>query len=89
MTTENETETIHAITRAEVIKLLSDSVKMCAKRATTQRCRDLGGDETRLKYARCLAQLATPLLNAIRDDELEKLTEQVENLQKKKEKYDN
>ena len=89
MTNETEINELTGMNRADLIKLLSECIKICANRATANRCRPLEGDETRLKYARCVAQLAGPLLSALKiDEELDEIRARVEALEGKP-YYDN
>jgi len=69
------------LTRQQVISLLSESAKFCAYRVTSDRCKPQEGDETRLKYARCLAQIAAPLLSALKDNDLEELEKRLDELE--------
>lgn len=80
--TENIEETAqNTVNRAKIVKVLSNLIWKFADRATTDRCRSLEGDETRLKFARCVAQLATPLLAAIRDEELNDIKQRLDELE--------
>ena len=83
MTNEQENKGIKAMNRAELVKTLSDSIKICAERATATRCRPLEGDETRLKYARCVAQLAGPMLSGLRDEDLAEIKKRLDALEGK------
>lgn len=81
MTQIEENRKNATLTRAELLKMLTDAVKIVAGKVTAQRLRDNSQDQTRLAYARALAQLATPILTALKDaqyDDLEKRIAQLE-----------
>ena len=69
------------LTRSELIQDLSNAVKIVSGKVTAERVRSGPGDETRLKYARVLAQLAPPLLAAIQQEQYDEILRRVENLE--------
>lgn len=73
MTPDQKTTEPPGMNRAELIAELSKAVKIIGGKVTAQRVRPIDSDETRLKYARALAQLATPLLSAMRDEQLDEI----------------
>ena len=85
-TEENKTEV--ALTRAELLKMLTDAVKIVAGKVTAQRLRENSQDQTRLAYARVLAQLATPILTALKDAQYDEIHDKVLQLEEEMRKYD-
>lgn len=71
------------LTRSELIRELSKAVKIVSGKVTAERVRSGPGDETRLKYARVLAQLAPPLLAAIQQEQYDEILRRVEDLEKR------
>lgn len=67
-----------ALTRSELLKMLTDAVKIVSGKVTAKRLREDSSDPTRLAYARALAQLATPILSALRDNQLEELEKRIQ-----------
>lgn len=85
MTRKKENDNAKPLSRRELIAQLSESVKIIAGKVTAERVRTNGSDETRLKYARALAQLATPLLAAMRDEQLDEIDRRLRKLEEGKE----
>ena len=71
------------LTRSELIRELSNAVKIVSGKVTAERVRSGPGDETRLKYARVLAQLAPPLLTAIQQEQYDEILRRVEDLERR------
>ena len=69
------------VNRAELIRFLSDAVKFCHGKATVGRLQAAEGDATRLSYMRALAQMSTPLLAALRDNELEAINKRLDEIE--------
>lgn len=65
------------LTRSELLKLLTDAVKIVSGKVTAKRLREESSDSTRLAYARALAQLATPIISALRDNQLDELEKRI------------
>jgi len=85
MTDNIEEINIENLNRSQILKILFDSVKIIGGKVTSERVRSVDGDETRLKYARALAQLATPLLAALRDTQLDEILSRLKALELEKE----
>lgn len=69
------------VNRAELIKFLSEAVKFCHGKATVGRLQAAESDSTRLSYMRALAQMSTPLLAALRDNELEAINRRLDEIE--------
>ena len=69
------------VNRAELIRYLSDAVKFCHGKATVGRLQAAESDSTRLSYMRALAQMSTPLLAALRDNDLEVITKRLDEIE--------
>jgi len=69
------------LNRAELIRFLSDAVKFCHGKATVGRLQAAEGDATRLSYMRALAQMSTPLLAALRDNDLEAINKRLDEIE--------
>jgi len=69
------------LNRAELIRFLSDAVKFCHGKAVIGRLQAAEGDATRLSYMRALAQMSTPLLAALRDNELEAINKRLDDIE--------
>ena len=69
------------VNRAELIRFLSDAVKFCHGKATVGRLQAAESDSTRLSYMRALAQMSTPLLAALRDNDLEVITKRLDEIE--------
>ncbi len=69
------------VNRAELIRFLSDAVKFCHGKATVGRLQAAEGDATRLSYMRALAQMSTPLLAALRDNDLEAINKRLDEIE--------
>jgi len=69
------------VNRAELIRYLSDAVKFCHGKATVGRLQAAESDSTRLSYMRALAQMSTPLLAALRDNELEAINRRLDEIE--------
>ena len=69
------------VNRAELIRFLSDAVKFCHGKATVGRLQAAEGDATRLSYMRALAQMSTPLLAALRDNDLEAINKRLDDIE--------
>ena len=80
---EKETGQDKPLTRSELIRELSNAVKIVSGKVTAERVRSGPGDETRLKYARVLAQLAPPLLTAIQQEQYDEILRRVEDLERR------
>lgn len=83
MTQNQKTTESPGMSRAELIEELSNAVKIIGGKVTAQRVRPKDSDETRLKYARALAQLATPLLSAMRDEQLDDIERRLSTLEER------
>ena len=77
MSQDEKTKQEATLTRSELIHMLTDAVKIVAGKVTAQRLRENSQDKTRLAYIRALAQLATPILSALRDSQLEELERRI------------
>ena len=73
------------VNRAELIRFLSDAVKFCHGKATVGRLQAAEGDATRLSYMRALAQMSTPLLAALRDNDLEAINRRLDEIEARQE----
>ena len=69
------------VNRAELIKFLSDAVKFCHGKATVGRLQAAESDSTRLSYMRALAQMSTPLLAALRDNDLDAINRRLDEIE--------
>ena len=69
------------VNRAELIRFLSDAVKFCHGKATVGRLQAAESDSTRLSYMRALAQMSTPLLAALRDNDLEAINKRLDEIE--------
>ena len=69
------------LNRAELIRFLSDAVKFCHGKATVGRLQAAEGDATRLSYMRALAQMSTPLLAALRDNDLDAINRRLDEIE--------
>ena len=69
------------LNRAELIRFLSDAVKFCHGKATVGRLQAAESDSTRLSYMRALAQMSTPLLAALRDNDLEAINRRLDEIE--------
>lgn len=69
------------VNRAELIRFLSDAVKFCHGKATIGRLQAAESDSTRLSYMRALAQMSTPLLAALRDNDLEAINKRLDEIE--------
>lgn len=69
------------VNRAELIRYLSESVKYCHGKCTVGRLQAVPGDSTRLSYMRALAQMSTPLLAALRDNDLEAINRRLDEIE--------
>ena len=69
------------VNRTELIKFLSDAVKFCHGKATVGRLQAAESDSTRLSYMRALAQMSTPLLAALRDNDLEAINKRLDEIE--------
>ena len=73
------------VNRAELIRFLSDAVKFCHGKATVGRLQAAESDSTRLSYMRALAQMSTPLLAALRDNDLEVINKRLDEIEARQE----
>lgn len=69
------------LNRLELIRYLSDAVEFCHGKATVGRLQAAESDSTRLSYMRALAQMSTPLLAALRDNDLEAINRRLDEIE--------
>ncbi len=69
------------LNRAQLIRFLSDAVEFCHGKATVGRLQAAESDATRLSYMRALAQMSTPLLAALRDNDLEAINKRLDEIE--------
>ena len=69
------------LNRLELIRYLSDAVEFCHGKCTVGRLQAAESDATRLSYMRVLAQMSTPLLAALRDNDLEAINKRLDEIE--------
>lgn len=76
---------VDPLTRDQVLRLSSQTIRMLHKRVSGKRFKVQNGDSARLSHVRALAQLLQLYGNLLKDQEIEDLEKRITELEKAKE----